>query len=50
MPSEISGIDLEAFGLQHQLDGLSDSPIVLNQQNAHANPAPLRLGTLAIHG
>jgi hypothetical protein len=31
---------------------LSDSPVVLNQQNAHANPgsSQLRLGTLATHG
>ena len=50
--SKIGGVDVEVFRLQHQLDGLSGSPIVLNQQNAHANPgsSPLRLETLATHG
>jgi hypothetical protein len=30
-------LDIEALGFQHQLNGLSGSAVILNQQNAHAN-------------
>ena len=42
--AQIGGVDVEAFGLQHQLDGLSGGAVVLNQQNAHASPLPRRAG------
>ena len=36
--AQIGGVDVEALELQHQLNGLGDGAVVLNQQNAHANP------------
>ena len=42
--AEIGGVDVEALGLQHQLDRLSGGAVVLNQQYAHASPLPRRFG------
>ena len=36
--AEICRVDVEALGLQHQLDRLRRGAIVFNQQNAHASP------------
>ena len=36
--AEVGRIDVEALGLEHQLDRLRDGAVVLDQQNAHANP------------
>src|SRR5437879_13795925 len=33
---QIGGVDVAALGFQHQLNGLSGSAVILNQQNAHA--------------
>src|SRR5262249_26583327 len=38
--AQIGRIDVEAFGLQHQLNRLSSGAVVLNQQHAHASPLP----------
>jgi hypothetical protein len=35
---KVGGVKVEAFGRQHQLNRLSGGAIVLDQQNAHANP------------
>ena len=42
--TEIGGVDVEALGLEHQLDRLRCRAIVLNQQNAHASPLFRRCG------
>ena len=34
--AEIGGVDVETFGLEHQLDALGRRGIVLDQQNSHA--------------
>ena len=36
--AEVGRVDVEALGLEHQLDGLRGRAIVFNQQNAHASP------------
>jgi hypothetical protein len=41
--AQIRGVHIEAFGLEHQLNGLSRRAIVLDQQYAHASPLPRRL-------
>jgi hypothetical protein len=33
--AEVSGVDVEPFGLQHQLDALRRGAVVFNQQNTH---------------
>src|SRR5215467_7777289 len=35
--AQIGGVDVEALGLEHQLNRLSGGAVVLNQQNAHAH-------------
>jgi hypothetical protein len=42
--AQIGGVDVEALGLEHQLDRLSSGAVVLNQQYAHASPLPRRTG------
>src|SRR5262245_27090267 len=42
--AQIGGVDVEALGLQHQLNRLSSGAVVLNQQYAHASPLPRRVG------
>src|SRR4029079_12716067 len=36
--AEIRRVDVEALGLEHQLNRLRSGAIVLNQQDAHASP------------
>src|SRR5262249_24702725 len=38
--AEVGGIDLEGLRLEHQLNGLSGTAVVLNSQNAHADLLP----------
>src|SRR3989344_2044756 len=33
--TEVGGVDVEALGLEHQLDGLSGRTVVFDEQNAH---------------
>ena len=35
---EIGGVDVKAFGFQHQFDRLRDGAVIFYQQNAHASP------------
>jgi hypothetical protein len=39
--AKISGVDVEAFGGQHQLDALRRRRLVFNQQHAHGCSPPL---------
>jgi len=36
--AQVRRVDVEALGLQHQLDGLSRGAVILNQQYAHRSP------------
>ncbi len=36
--AEVGRIDIEAFGGEHQLDGLGGGRFVFDQQNAHLSP------------
>ncbi len=36
--AEIGGVDVDAFGRQHELDAAGGGGIILDQQNAHAKP------------
>ena len=36
--AEVGRVDVEALGLEHQLDALRGRAVVFNQQNAHASP------------
>src|SRR5580704_13409961 len=41
---KVSRIDVEALGLEHQLDRLRCCAVVFDQQYAHANPSLRRMG------
>src|ERR1035437_7893254 len=36
--TEVGGVEVEALGFEHQLDGMSGRAVILNQQYAHASP------------
>src|SRR5215472_5156405 len=42
--AQIGGVDVEALGLEHQLNRLSRGTVILNQQYAHASSLPRRFG------